>query len=473
MKLTGKHVLVLGLGESGLAMARWCVRMGARVRVADTRSNPPYAVALREQAPEAELVTGEFTAALLADIDILALSPGLPAGQMVVLQARLKGIAVVGEIELFAHALQTLHSVVEMPRVIAITGTNGKTTTTALTGHLCKAAGYDTEVAGNISPAALTALLDRIESDALPRIWVLELSSFQLETLNSLNADAATVLNISDDHLDRYINLDEYAEAKARVFGSGEGCIPHDGTQVLNRDDPRVRRMAIAGRPLLTFGLDVPAHAHDFGLLQKGGEPWLAQGDKALMPLARLPINGLHNAANALAALALCSALGLPMDRLLAGLQTFKGLPHRVEYVTEIGGVRYYDDSKGTNVGATLAALEGQLAGPDHKVVLIAGGDGKGQDFAPLRPAVAGSARGVVLIGRDAGVIELALTGCGVPMQTAEDMPTAVRLAAQMAGPGDAVLLSPACASLDMFRNYAHRAEVFVAAVHALQGEQS
>ena len=473
MKLTGTHVLVLGLGESGLAMARWCARMGARVRVADTRSSPPYAAVLREQVPEAEFVSGEFSDALLAGIDILALSPGLPAGQMVVLQARLKGIAVVGEIELFAHALQQLHSVVEMPRVIAITGTNGKTTTTALTGHLCKSAGYDTEIAGNISPAALTALLDRIESDALPRIWVLELSSFQLETLNSLNADAATVLNISDDHLDRYISLDEYAEAKARIFGSGEGCIPHDGTQVLNRDDARVRRMAIAGRPLLTFGLDVPAHAHDFGLVKKGGEHWLAQGDQPLMPLSRLPINGLHNAANALAALALCSALGLPMDRLLAGLQTFKGLPHRVEYVAEVQGVRYYDDSKGTNVGATLAALEGQLAGPDHKVVLIAGGDGKGQDFSPLRPAVASSARAVVLIGRDAGRLEAALEGCGVAMRTAVDLPAAVRLAAELAEPGDVVLLSPACASLDMFRNYAHRAEVFIAAVHALQGVQA
>ena len=473
MKLTGTHVLVLGLGESGLAMARWCVRMGARVRVADTRSNPPYAGALQAQVPEAEFVSGEFSDALLMGIDILALSPGLPAGQMVVLQARLKGISVVGEIELFAHALQSLHSIVEMPRVIAITGTNGKTTTTALTGHLCKTAGYDTEIAGNISPAALTALLDRIESDALPRIWVLELSSFQLETLNSLNADAATVLNISDDHLDRYINLDEYAEAKARVFGSGEGCIPHDGTQVLNRDDARVRRMAIAGRPLLTFGLDVPAHAHDFGLVKKGGEQWLAQGDQALMPLSKLPINGLHNAANALAALALCTALGLPMDRLLAGLHTFRGLPHRVEYVTEVQGVRYYDDSKGTNVGATLAALEGQLAGPDHKVILIAGGDGKGQDFSPLRSAVANSARGVVLIGRDAGAIEAVLEGCGVPMRTAVDLPAAVRLAAELAESGDVVLLSPACASLDMFKNYAHRAEVFIAAVHELQGAKA
>ncbi|HWT54312.1 MAG TPA: UDP-N-acetylmuramoyl-L-alanine--D-glutamate ligase [Rhodocyclaceae bacterium] len=473
MKLTGTHVLVLGLGESGLAMARWCVRMGARVRVADTRSNPPYAVQLADLVPEAELVCGEFNDALLAGIDTLALSPGLPAGQMIVLQARLKGVAVVGEIELFAHALRNLHSVVEMPRVIAITGTNGKTTTTALTGHLCKAAGYDTEVAGNISPAALTALLDRLERDALPRIWVLELSSFQLETLNSLNADAATVLNVSDDHLDRYINLDEYAEAKARIFGSGDGCTPHDGTQVLNRDDPRVRRMVIAGRPLLTFGLDVPAHAHDFGLLHKGGEHWLAQGDKALMPLSKLPINGLHNAANALAALALCSAIGLPMDRLLAGLQTFKGLPHRVEFVSEIGGVRYYDDSKGTNVGATLAALEGRLAGSAGKVVLIAGGDGKGQDFSPLRQAVCEAARAVVLIGRDAGRIEAVLEGCGVPLRTAADLPAAVKISAELATPGDVVLLSPACASLDMFRNYAHRAEVFIAAVRDLQGAQA
>jgi UDP-N-acetylmuramoylalanine--D-glutamate ligase len=473
MKLTGTHILVLGLGESGLAMARWCVRMGARVRVADTRTSPPYAAELARLVPEAELVTGDFSDALLLGINTLALSPGLPAGQMIVLQARLKGIAVVGEIELFAHALESLHSVAEMPRVIAITGTNGKTTTTALAGHLCKTAGYSTEVAGNISPAALTALLDCIERDALPRIWVLELSSFQLETLNSLNADAATVLNISDDHLDRYINLDEYAEAKARIFGSGEGCIPHDGTQVLNRDDNRVRRMAVSGRPLLTFGLDVPAHAHDFGLIKKGGENWLSQGDIALMPLSKLPINGLHNAANALAALALCSALGLPMDRLLAGLQTFRGLPHRVEYVTEVDGVRFYDDSKGTNVGATLAALEGQLAGPDHKVVLIAGGDGKGQDFTPLRPAVSKGARAVVLIGRDAGKLELALEGCGVPLRTAIDLPAAVQLAAELAEPGDAVLLSPACASMDMFRNYAHRAEVFVAAVRELDGAKS
>ncbi len=468
MMLAGKHVLVLGLGESGLAMARWCVRMGARVRVADTRSQPPFAGDLKAQVEDAELVTGPFSDALLSGIDVLALSPGLPAGQMIVLQARLKGIAVVGEIELFAAALRMLP---HMPRVIAITGTNGKTTTTALTGHLCNAAGYTAEVAGNISPAALTALMDCIDDDRLPQIWVLELSSFQLETLNSLNADAATVLNISDDHLDRYISLKEYAEAKARIFGQGEGCVAHDGTQILNREDTRVRRMAIVGRPLLTFGLDTPAHPHDFGLVTRNGESWLAQGDLPLLPVSHLPINGLHNAANALASLALCSALGLPMDKLLAGLQTFKGLPHRVERVTEVDGVTYYDDSKGTNVGATLAALEGQLAGPDHKVVLIAGGDGKGQDFSPLQPAVAKAARAAVLIGRDADKIEQALQGAGVPLHKATDMSAAVAIAAKLATPGDAVLLSPACASLDMFRNYAHRAEVFIAAVHALKGD--
>lgn len=467
MQLSGQHVLVLGLGESGLAMARWCLRQGARVRVADTRSSPPYAAALREQAAAAELVCGEFTDALLQGIDILALSPGLPGGLMVVLQARLKGITVVGEIELFAHALRSLP---EMPRIIAITGTNGKTTTTALTGHLCNTAGYAAAVAGNISPAALTALLDCLDAGRLPRVWVLELSSFQLETLNSLQADAATVLNISDDHLDRYVSLDEYAEAKARIFGRGEGCTPHYGTQVINRDDDRVRKMVIAGRPLLTFGLDTPAHENDFGLVQQAGETWLARGNDALLPLRLLPINGLHNAANALAALALCSALGLPIERLLAGLQSFRGLPHRVERVTTVAGVTYYDDSKGTNVGATLAALEGQLAGADHKVVLIAGGDGKGQDFTPLRAAVAAAARAVVLIGRDAGLIETALAGSGIPLQRAADMDAAVQQAAALAQTGDAVLLSPACASLDMYRNYAHRAEVFIAAVRKLPG---
>lgn len=460
MKLSGLHVLILGLGESGLAMARWCARQGARVRVADTRSTPPGLAQLHAAVPGAEFIPGAFDKALLAGIDLLALSPGLSAGQMVVFEARARGIRVLGEIELFAEALREL-GVRRQCKVIAITGTNGKTTTATLTAHLCRAAGHDAELAGNISPAALDALMARLDAGKLPEIWVLELSSFQLETLDTLQADVATVLNVSDDHLDRYIDLDEYASAKARIFAG-------DGVQVLNRDDARVKRMALPGRWLLSFGLDAPGMLEDFGLRNRGGDPWLVQGDSFLLPVSRLPLPGLHNAANALAALALCHALDLAMPRLLDGLLSFRGLPHRVEFVAEIHGVRYYDDSKGTNVGATVAALQGRLHAPDGKTVLIAGGDGKGQDFSPLVPAVAAHARAVVLLGRDAPLIEAVLQDGAVPLRRAADMDEAVLAAAAAARPGDAVLLSPACASFDMYRNYVHRAEAFIDAVRAL-----
>ncbi|MEN9454662.1 MAG: hypothetical protein RL210_181 [Pseudomonadota bacterium] len=463
MKLLGQHVLVLGLGESGLAMARWCVRQGARVRVADTRCAPPGLVSLRDNLPAVEFVAGTFDKELLEDIDCLAISPGISAGQMVVFEARARGIPVLGEIELFAHALRDL-GLREQCKVIAITGTNGKTTTTALTAHLCRAAGRDTELGGNISPAALDALMSRLDAGRLPEIWVLELSSFQLETLETLQPDVATVLNISDDHLDRYIDLGEYASAKARIFFG-------DGVQVLNRDDVVVRNMALPGRWLLSFALDAPGMLEDFGLRERAGERWLVQGDSFLLPLSRLPLPGLHNAANTMAALALCHALGLPLRRLLDGLLNFKGLPHRVEWVAEIDGVRYFDDSKGTNVGATVAALAGRLYAEGGKTALIVGGDGKGQDFSPLRDAVAAHARVVVLIGRDAPLIHTALADGGVPLLSADTMEQAVRLAADNAQPGDAVLLSPACASFDMYRNYVHRAEVFVAAVHNLAAE--
>lgn len=472
MKLSGLHVLILGLGESGLAMACWCARQGARVRVADTRQTPPGLAQLRARVPEAEFihaVHGAFDKTLLAGIDLLALSPGLSAGQMVVFEARARGIRVLGEIELFAEALREL-GVRHQCRIIAITGTNGKTTTATLTAHLCRAAGRDAELAGNISPAALDALMARLDAGKLPEIWVLELSSFQLETLDTLQADVATVLNVSDDHLDRYIDLDEYASAKARIFAG-------NGVQVLNRDDPRVKCMALPGRWLLSFGLDAPGMLEDFGLRSRGdrsgagnadSDPWLAQGDSFLLPVSRLPLPGLHNAANALAALALCHALGLAMPRLLDGLLSFRGLPHRVEFVAEINGVRYYDDSKGTNVGATVAALQGRLHAAGGKTVLIAGGDGKGQDFSPLGPAVAAHACAVVLLGRDAPLIESALQDSAVPLRRVADMDAAVLAAAAAARSGDAVLLSPACASFDMYRNYAHRAEVFIAAVRAL-----
>jgi UDP-N-acetylmuramoylalanine--D-glutamate ligase len=466
MQLKGTHVLVLGLGESGLAMAKWCARQGARVRVADTRAEPPFKAELLRSASGAQFVSGEFDKKLLEGIDLLALSPGLSAGMMVVIHARAQGIPVVGEIELFAWALRDLGQRGTGPqyaRVLAITGTNGKTTTSALTGHLCRAAGMAAGVAGNISPAALTALMACLDAGKLPQVWVLELSSFQLETLESLDADAATVLNISDDHLDRYIDLDEYASAKARIFlASGEAA----GVQVLNRQDERVKRMAIPGRDLITFGFDAPHDLNDFGLRENRGEPWIVRGDSFLLPLSQLPIAGLHNAANAMAALALCSAIDLAPVKLLPALREFPGLPHRVEKIAEIGGVAWYDDSKGTNVGATEAALQGL----GRKVVVILGGDGKGQDFSPLKQAVASHARAAVLIGRDGPRIGEAIAGCGVPILAAATLDEAVERAAEVAQHGDAVLLSPACASFDMFRNYEHRAEVFAAAVRRLSG---
>lgn len=460
MELFGKRILVLGLGESGLATARWCNRQGAEVRVLDTRVDPPYLKELRSSVPGAEFYSGPlnegFDKRLLAGVDLMAISPGLSAGTMAVIHARSLGLPVVGEIELFAWGLETLGNR-HQTQVITITGTNGKTTTTSLAGHLCRAAGRVTGVAGNISPAALTALMASQDEGRLPQVWVLELSSFQLETLESLNAEAATVLNITDDHLDRYIDLDDYAQAKSRVFFG-------NGAQVLNRGDARVKRMAIVGRRIISFGLDAPGDELDFGLRENRGEPWIVRGDQFLIAVGELQssgLAGLHNAANTMAALALVAAIGLDPVALLPALRQFRGLPHRVERVAEIDGVLYYDDSKGTNVGATVAALQGM----GRKVVIILGGDGKGQDFSPLKQAVAEHARAVILIGRDGPLIGEAIAGCGVPVEAALDLPAAVKKSAMAARQGDAVLLSPACASFDMFKSYEHRAQVFVEAV--------
>ncbi|MCB1951027.1 MAG: UDP-N-acetylmuramoyl-L-alanine--D-glutamate ligase [Zoogloeaceae bacterium] len=449
----GKHVLVLGLGESGLALARWLAREGASVRVADSRANPPGADALRAALPDVPLTAGAFELSLLDGVDVLAISPGLDPRQPIVETARARGIPVTGEIQVFVDALTTLGAR-EHCRLIAITGTNGKTTTTALSTALCRAAGMDAVAAGNISPATLAVLLDRVVAGAaLPDCWVLELSSFQLETVTDLHADAAAVLNISDDHLDRYDSLADYAATKARIFAGAR-------IAVANRDDARVASM-LGDAAGCSFGLDAPRRVADYGI--RDGH--LVRGDEALLAIADMPVAGLHNAANALAALALCEAIGLPMARLLDGLRGFRGLAHRVERVGDRDdGVTYYDDSKGTNVGATIAAL----AGLQRSVLLIAGGDGKGQDFSPLREPVTRHARAVILIGRDGPQIAAALDGAGVPIEFADDLPRAVLRADALAQPGDAVLLSPACASFDMFRNYAHRADVFVEAVRAL-----
>lgn len=450
-------VLVLGIGESGLAMARWCARAGARLRVADSRAEPPMRRALSDAVHAADVHVGGFPLDLLDGVDVLALSPGIDLREPIVAAARERGIEVVGEMALFADALDALGER-SATRIVAITGTNGKTTATALTAHLLQGAGLDAVAAGNISPAALAVLVDRLEAQQpLPQCWAIELSSFQLETAGGFAADASVVLNVTDDHLDRHGSLAAYAEIKAHVYAGR-------GVQIINRDDPVVAGMAQAGRRCISFGSAAPKIG-DFGLVEQDGETWLACGSQKLLRQSELPIAGRHNALNALAALALGSAIGVPMPGMLAALRDFRGLPHRVEPVARrADGVVFYDDSKGTNVGSTVAALQG-LGCP---VVLIAGGDGKGQDFRPLAEVVARHARAVVLIGRDAPRIEAALEAVGASSERAATLETAVGRANALAQSGDAVLLSPACASLDMFRNYVHRAEVFVAAVRAL-----
>jgi UDP-N-acetylmuramoylalanine--D-glutamate ligase len=451
-----RKVIVLGLGDTGLSMTRWLSRQGAIVSVADTRAEPPHARVLASELPDVRVATGAFDRALFAHADAIAISPGIDPRESSIAEAVRRGVAVVGDVELFASALSDVTRArnAGRPKVIAITGSNGKSTVTAMTGVAARAAGKTTVVAGNIGVPVLDAITEIENGAALPDVFVLELSSFQLETTSSLAPDAATVLNVTEDHLDRYSGMDDYAAAKARIF---EGA----GAQLLNREDPRTMHMARAGRRVITFGSDAPGGDTDWGISRSA---MLAQGANAVMPVAELPVAGLHNAANALAALALGAAIDLDPQAMRAGLRAYRGLPHRLEHVAQVGGVTFYDDSKGTNVGATVAALKG-MAGP---VVLIAGGDGKGQDFSPLAPAVAAKARAVVLIGRDAPRIEAELKGCQVPLLHANTLEDAIASAYRASVAGDAVLLSPACASYDMFRSYVHRGEVFVQAVHAL-----
>jgi UDP-N-acetylmuramoylalanine--D-glutamate ligase len=457
MELAGRNALVLGLGVSGLSMARWLSHRGAHVRVADTRSTPPCGAQLEREFPDVPVITGTFRPESFHNVDLIAISPGVPTTEPLVETAANSGVPVVGDIELFAQALPTVSSA----KVLAITGSNGKSTVTEMTVTMCRHAGLSTVVGGNIGLPVLDALLG-IESAAnrgrrVPEVFVLELSSFQLETTSSLDAHVAACLNLTEDHLDRYDGMQAYAQAKARIFRGS-------GVQVLNRQDAWSRSMALSGRTVFTFGLDAPFGEREWGLTDVQGEAWLAQGDQKLIKVSQLRVTGLHNAANALAALALARAIDLPYEPLLRALTQFEGLPHRVQKVAEIDGVVFYDDSKGTNVGATVAALGGMR----QKVVLIAGGDGKGQDFGPLKSAVAARARAVVLIGRDSEKIARSIESSGVPMHRARTMEEAVRMSLAAARKGDAVLLSPACASFDMFRDYEHRARVFIEAVKRL-----
>jgi UDP-N-acetylmuramoylalanine--D-glutamate ligase len=558
--LQDQHVLILGLGASGLAMARWCARHGAKLTVADTREAPPQLEALRAELPDAVFVGGPFTAALVEGTAVRAVyrSPGLsPASVAVVVDAaKAVGLPVGGELDLFAHALADLRVVEHAeeaapaaepealppaesetleaqlsqeeapaanepqlapgpesaaveddddaeapapapvpapaapqgyrPAVLAVTGTNGKTTVTALTGQLVARAGKTVAVAGNIGPTLLDTLAAHIDAGTLPEVWVLELSSFQLDGVQGFEPTAATVLNVTQDHLDWHGDMAAYAAAKARIFGA-------KSIMVLNREDEAVMAMKPAPvklakgqspRTVLTFGAGMPLRPGDYGIERVHGMAWLVRALEAdetqkrkrgaaleeeeihiqrLMPADALRIRGRHNALNALAALALATAAGCQLGPMLYGLREYRGESHRVEPVTIVDEVEFFDDSKGTNVGATVAALSG--LGEERRVVVILGGEGKGQDFAPLAAPVRQYARAVVLIGRDAPLIEAALASTGVFLLHAASMEEAVKVAAGRARPGDAVLLSPACASFDMFKDYAHRAAVFCEAV--------
>ena len=455
--VNGRRVLVLGLGLTGRSMAGWLVRQGAQVSVADTRSAPPQLAEFQREFPDVNVACGKLDAACLHAAELIAISPGIDQRNAAIADAVKRGIPVVGDIELFAQALKRgSQTRTDTAQVIAITGTNGKSTVTSMVGEVCQAAGLATVVAGNIGTPVLDTLSANAERGIKPDAYVLELSSFQLDSTASLNADAATVLNVTEDHLDRYDGIEDYAASKARVY-QGEGV------QVVNRDDARSTAMARPGRRIYSFGLDAPRSETEWGIIEHSGQAWLACGSHRLMPVSGLAVAGMHNAANALAAAALCHAAGIEEAIVTSALRAFRGLPHRVERIAVARGLTFYDDSKGTNVGATAAAL----AGFDAPVVLIAGGDGKQQDFGPLREPVKRHARAVILIGRDREQIATALAGCGVPIERAHDMQEAVVLAAAASRSGDGILLSPACASFDMYRDYLERSAVFVAAVQS------
>ncbi len=493
-----KRALILGLGESGLAIARWLARASWQLCVADTRAEPPMLEQLRLHVPQAQFVAGSFNIEQLEGIDLLALSPGVSVRtdpvRALVATARKRAIDVVSEIELFARALEQLRGERGYsPTVVGVTGTNGKTTTVRMVAAMIERWGRSVVVAGNISPSALDALRTSLESERLPEFWVLELSSFQLATTKSLACAAAAVLNVTQDHLDWHESFEDYVASKAKIFAPGTDF-------VVNRDDPVTRQMRSQRGRGTSFGEAAPSGPGEFGLVREAGLTWLACTDEQivarrrrragtdigvmpssteeieprlvhrLMPIDALAARGTHNAMNALAALGLYRAVGGPLAPALRALSEFRAEAHRTQTVAQINGVEYVDDSKGTNVGATVAALRGLAGGVAgaRRILVILGGDGKGQAFEPLAQAVRAHARAVFLIGKDAARIGQALQGIDVPVTFASDLPAAVRAAAEIAQPGDIVLLSPACASFDAFRNYAHRAQVFIAAVREI-----
>lgn len=434
--------VIVGLGKTGLSCARYLHARHKRVTVIDSRSLPPEISALQKLAPEIEIRVGGFDASVLEDAAEVVVSPGVSLREPIMQVALRRGIPIVGDIELFARSVTA--------PVVGITGTNGKSTVTVLVAHMANRAGKRAVAGGNLGRPALDLL-----SDAPPDLYVLELSSYQLETTRSLKLKAAAVLNVTPDHLDRYDSVAEYAKAKARIFD-------HAAAAIVNLDDELVRAMPSTRQSIIGFSLKGRPDAQ-YTIKKMGNDIELMRHGVPLIAMSKLKIAGLHNAANALAALAVCEAVGLDRAACVDALRDFEGLPHRAQFVADVRGVRYIDDSKGTNVGATLAAVAG-MQGP---LVVIAGGQGKGQDFAPLAAAFRNKVRHVVLIGQDAKQLAAALANT-CSYEFAPNMQAAVAAAARAAKTGDTVLLSPACASLDMFRDYSHRGDVFAEAVRGL-----
>nr|WP_218573222.1 UDP-N-acetylmuramoyl-L-alanine--D-glutamate ligase [Pseudomonas sp. L-22-4S-12] len=438
--------IVVGLGKSGMSLVRFLAQQGVRFAVADTRANPPELATLQRDYPQVEVRCGELDVDFLCRASELYVSPGLAIATPALQAAAARGVKLSGDIELFARHAKA--------PIIAITGSNAKSTVTTLVGEMAAAAGKRVAVGGNLGTPALDLLNDEVE------LYVLELSSFQLETTDQLNAEVATCLNVSEDHMDRYAGMPQYHLAKHRIFRGAKQV-------VVNRDDALSRPLIADQVPCWEFGLGKPDFKR-FGLIEEGGEKHLAFQFDSLLPTSVLKIRGAHNQSNALAALALGHAAGLPMAPMLATLQSFAGLAHRCQWVRELRGVSYYDDSKATNVGAALAAIEGLGADIAGKLVLIAGGDGKGADFSALQAPVARFCRAVVLLGRDAELLAAAL-GDAAPLVRVATLDEAVQRAASLAETGDAVLLSPACASLDMFKNFEERGRLFAQAAEGLQ----
>ena len=437
--------IVVGLGKSGMSLVRFLAQQGVRFAVADTRANPPELATLQRDYPQVEVRCGELDVEFLCRATELYVSPGLALATPALQQAAARGVQMSGDIELFARHAKA--------PIVAITGSNAKSTVTTLVGEMAKAAGKKVAVGGNLGTPALDLLADDVE------LYVMELSSFQLETTHSLNAEVATCLNVSEDHMDRYSGMQTYHLAKHRIFRGARQV-------VVNRDDALSRPLQADQLPCWSFGLSKPDF-NGFGLIEEAGEKCLAFQFDALLPVRELKIRGAHNQSNALAALALGHAVGLPFAAMLEALKHFTGLAHRCQWVGELRGAHYYDDSKATNVGAALAAIEGLGADINGKLLLIAGGDGKGADFSALRVPVAHYCRAVVLLGRDAARLAEALDGAAVQVRV-NSLEEAVAQCAALAQPGDAVLLSPACASLDMFKNFEERGRLFAQAVGGL-----